>query len=253
LTRGVKDQIKLGGNTVDTSKQKPDLMSPARGAADSSKRILAHLEHGLGSTAKPARTAGWSIDGWTIGLCVLLLTMSATAWMMHKKTITPDSFKPARASIGVPVTQAVGPSESSPAAEGGSDQVAAIVNEPAAMQSTAGTPAAPSTEQAVPKARSATMPRNAAAAKVTARVPSAPATAADTDVALLTALVAHAAQPTMVTPERNRDVVERQEGDSTAQLLARCKQLGLIEGMLCRSRICSGRWESDPACRAPSH
>jgi hypothetical protein len=31
-------------------------------------------------------------------------------------------------------------------------------------------------------------------------------------------------------------------------LLQRCKQLGMIEGMLCRARICSGRWDSDPAC-----
>lgn len=80
-----------------------------------------------------------------------------------------------------------------------------------------------------------------------------PATAPDTDVALLTALVAHSGTPTNVTPERSRDVVLRQEGEGTTLLLARCKQLGLIEGMLCRSRICSGQWESDPACRAPSH
>lgn len=79
------------------------------------------------------------------------------------------------------------------------------------------------------------------------------APAGDTDVALLTALVAHSNKPTSVAPERSRDVVERQDGDTTAQLLARCKQLGLIEGMLCRSRICSGRWEGDAACRAPHH
>jgi hypothetical protein len=81
----------------------------------------------------------------------------------------------------------------------------------------------------------------------------APATSADTDVALLTALVAHSGRPATVTPERSRDVVERRDGDSSETLLARCKQLGLIEGMLCRSRICSGRWESDAACRAPDH
>ncbi|OFJ49990.1 hypothetical protein BA896_015220 [Janthinobacterium lividum] len=57
-----------------------------------------------------------------------------------------------------------------------------------------------------------------------------------------------------------RDVVLRKQGQTQAQereqeqeqetmeLLQRCKQLGLIEGMLCRSRICSGRWDSDPAC-----
>ena len=70
---------------------------------------------------------------------------------------------------------------------------------------------------------------------------------------LLAALVAHAGTPAAVTPERSRDIVDRHDGDTTSQLLARCKQLGLIEGMLCRSRICSGRWESDAACRAPSH
>ncbi|MES2075485.1 MAG: hypothetical protein V4462_07695 [Pseudomonadota bacterium] len=79
------------------------------------------------------------------------------------------------------------------------------------------------------------------------------APAADTDVTLLTALVAHASQPNMVVGENSRDVVERKDGDATAGLLQRCKQLGQIEGMLCRSRICSGRWDNDPACRAPSH
>jgi hypothetical protein len=82
--------------------------------------------------------------------------------------------------------------------------------------------------------------------------PTAP-TSGDTDVTLLTALVAHANKPAAVAPERSRDIVERQDGDSTAQLLTRCKQLGMIEGMLCRSRICSGRWENDTACRAPAH
>ena len=75
----------------------------------------------------------------------------------------------------------------------------------------------------------------------------------DTDVTLLAALVAHANKPTVTVAERSRDVVERKEGDTTAQLLARCQQLGLIEGMLCRSRICADRWDADPACRAPAH
>lgn len=82
--------------------------------------------------------------------------------------------------------------------------------------------------------------------------PAAPANS-DTDVTLLTALVAHANKRASVAPEPSRDVVERLDGVSTADLLARCKQLGLMEGMLCRSRICSGGWESDPACRVPSN
>lgn len=50
--------------------------------------------------------------------------------------------------------------------------------------------------------------------------------------------------------KRDRDIVERQSGDSTANLLQRCAKLGLIEGQLCRWRICSGRWDSDTACKS---
>ena len=69
----------------------------------------------------------------------------------------------------------------------------------------------------------------------------------DSDVALLTAMVAHTHRQEG-TARPVRDVVLRRQEEETAELLQRCKQLGLIEGMLCRSRICSGRWDSDPAC-----
>lgn len=48
---------------------------------------------------------------------------------------------------------------------------------------------------------------------------------------------------------RNVDVVERKNGESTASLLKRCHALGFMEGEFCRWRICSGRWDSDPACK----
>lgn len=51
---------------------------------------------------------------------------------------------------------------------------------------------------------------------------------------------------------RNVDVVERRNGESTASLLQRCHALGFVEGEFCRWRICSGRWDSDPACKLPS-
>jgi hypothetical protein len=50
--------------------------------------------------------------------------------------------------------------------------------------------------------------------------------------------------------EPGRDIVERKPNDSSESLLWRCKQLGFIEGQLCRWRICSGRWDSDDACKA---
>lgn len=76
--------------------------------------------------------------------------------------------------------------------------------------------------------------------------PLLPTGPADNDVVLLTALVAHANGMHHGTP--NRDVVLRKDGDLTDTLLQRCKALGPIEGMLCRSRICSGRWDEDAAC-----
>ena len=94
----------------------------------------------------------------------------------------------------------------------------------------------------------------------------------DHDVKLLTALVASTpivkeqSKPTSTpTPknrqtsskttskEDNRDVVERKPGDNTANLLVRCKKLGMIEGELCRWRICTDRWETDPVCKTNAH
>ncbi|GJI99512.1 hypothetical protein RugamoR64_00510 [Duganella rhizosphaerae] len=256
---------------MDTSKQKPDLMSSNRAAADGGKRILAHLEHGPKTAAKPPRTGGWTVDGWTIGLGLLVVTMGTVAWLVHDDTLTPGSYSRSRSSVRThferrPVEAEAPQAAASPPA----GQAAAIVNESIARPSPS--PAShPQSAAAAPVTRTlarseapravGTAHRPAGAASTAAaRLPmtrpavtASAAAAGDTDVALLTALVAHSNKPTAVLPERNRDVVERQEGDSTAQLLARCKQLGLIEGMLCRSRICSGRWDADPACNAPSH
>ena len=253
---------------MDTSKQKPDLMSSNRPAADSGKRILANLEHGPRPAAKAPRATGWTIDGWTIGLGLLLATMCTVAWLMHERTLTPGSFARSRDHVSRAVERRQIEPDAPAAMQ--AEQPAAIVNEvvarpPAAVDASPmrrpvavaqvkpETPHVASTSHK-PAAASSVIMAGAANPRPAARTAaSAPATSGDTDVALLTALVAHAAKPAAVLPERSRDVVERQEGDSTAQLLARCKQLGLIEGMLCRSRICSGRWDADPACNAPAH
>lgn len=262
---------------METSK--PDLMS-ASPHASAGKRILAQLEHGPRAPATVVRAAGGSIDGWTISLCVLLVLMCGVAWLMHEQRITPETFRP-----GATYTTGRGAAAPARAArmdhQPADEQAAAIVNEAGAAGDTA-TPSAHavpavqdivrgSTKEgdatattATPTALTAAIanaaaqtpsraaPTKPAPTRAPAATPPAQATS-DTDVTLLTALVAHSGKPTSVTPERSRDIVERQDGDSTAQLLARCKQLGLIEGMLCRSRICSGRWEADAACRAPAH
>lgn len=294
-------------------------MGTPGGQTDSAKRILAHLEHGARLPAsKPARAASWAIDGWTVGLGLLLLAMCGIAWLMHEKSAPAGGFKASysstRALSGLERSghniQARTRLESTHVDPGEvivdpAELPAAIVNEPAPRQAqnrnepqamaatttasrelgptaytqsaaAAGRPttgpatlpaetarvasvgaAYPRSASAISKYNSSASSASAATPRVTPAVAAsrgkAAAPANDTDVALLAALVAHAGTPAAVAPERSRDIVERREGDSTADLLARCKQLGLIEGMLCRSRICSGRWESDATCRAPAN
>jgi hypothetical protein len=263
----------MQGDIVTTSKARPDLLAaanPRRPTQD--KRILAQLEHGARPQANVVHAAGWTIDGWTIGLVALLLLMCSAAWLMHDQRITPATFRhdatpsmrSAKAAVSTPQV-----ADSAIAAEEPVEQAAAIVNltslatgttlpttadaspTPTAMTAATANAASPPPRTAATQRKPITPTARPASSPATTTAPAAPA--GDSDVVLLTALVAHANQPGSVTPERSRDIVERQQGNTTVQLLTRCKQLGLIEGMLCRSRICSGRWEADAACRAPAH
>ncbi|MES2049061.1 MAG: hypothetical protein V4447_11725 [Pseudomonadota bacterium] len=85
----------------------------------------------------------------------------------------------------------------------------------------------------------------------------------DSDVALLSALVANTskskeplsgdmgsasnAKPS-VAPSINLDVVERNPGDNTKNLLSRCEKLGGAEAKLCHDRICSGSRQTETVC-----
>lgn len=229
-------QIKCEGDIVETSKSKPVLLEAVSRPTES-KRILAQLEHGT-----QTHHTGWTVDGWTVALFVLLLSMCGVAWLMHDGSVTPQRNKHSYSTQVRAVTPTLAPADGEPQPE----QAATIINVASADSGDVPTTAA------APARAPATPAKPVQPVARVAAVPHAAAQPADSDVTLLTALVAHAGKPSEVTPERNRDVVERQDSDSTAQLLARCKQLGLIEGMLCRSRICSGRWEADAACRAPS-
>jgi hypothetical protein len=275
---------------LDTSNHKPDLMAPVHGAQASGIRILASLEQGGTVATQLKHTARWKPDRWTAGMGLAVIVLAVLAWTTRQTAIQHPT--PGQASFSTQVA-AVPPPESATApqagpvlqaatseaaiivAEHGGQPVAQTVAQPAVQPVAPGRP--PAAGGAPAGLRGAALERNATPGPVARSTP-APAHASpsaslaqrsrpvpastetnaagaspDTDVALLTALVAHAGAPTNVAPERSRDVVLRQEGEGTAPLLARCKQLGLIEGMLCRSRICSGRWESEAACRAPSH
>nr|WP_315259269.1 hypothetical protein [uncultured Duganella sp.] len=253
---------------METSK--PDLLAASPRTVED-KRILAQLEHGPRAPAIAMRAAGWTVDGWTIGLFALLLFMCGVAWLMHDKRITPETFRQSRASSMVSISAPA--AKATPAVP--PEEAATIVYEPAATAQAAQISTTNTGEGSAAGVNVAAKPAptptavtaaiaNAAqqSSRTAAHKPAAPPARAtsvplpvqsgDTDVTLLTALVAHAGKPTSVAPERSRDIVEHREGDSTALLLARCKQLGMIEGMLCRSRICSGQWETDDACRAPA-
>ncbi len=97
---------------------------------------------------------------------------------------------------------------------------------------------------------------------------------ADKDVALIATLLSHVAQPAKDknaaavrqrpvdepvsskrarSVDKDREVVLRDAGESLESLVSRCRTLGLIEGELCRLRICSGMWGKDPACPSGSY
>lgn len=260
------------------------------GSGAGSRRILAELERGAAVPqrhADPCASWRWRIDGWTAGLCVLLAGMCLLAWLMHEQTFTPQTFK--RQPRSTPVAadssarhagadshvrdDSVHPGSGT--RTGGHAQAAAIITTAPATAGTAPLAAPPA---ASTPATIFSLPASASASKIGAlgtaashattiatasettmkpvgpganKVPPA-ISLADADVTLLTALVAHGDQAVSVAAGRSRDVVTRADDDQTAVLLARCKQVGLIEGMLCRSRICAGSWDSDPACRAPA-
>ncbi|PFH08291.1 hypothetical protein BCF11_0644 [Collimonas sp. PA-H2] len=137
----------------------------------------------------------------------------------------------------------------------------------------------PKPAKAKPAAKSVNAPlvnRNVPDKKAVAQKPAkAASTPPDSDVNILSALVSHgdsvnepakpaketaksrqqakkkAAEPVLAqnASDGGPDIVERKSGDSTAGLLLRCRQLGMIEGELCRWRICSGRWDTDTACK----
>ena len=228
--------------TGDGQAHGPNLLSKAgaAGARIEGKGILSQLEHGVAApAAKPALRwrPGWR--HWATG--ALCLAMLITAVLAYDTKVLPLPTAPATAMTVAP------PAMPAPTVPPQAAQAATIVNTaapplPAVSAASATTASASAPRLALAPAR------QAAARPQGARPAAAPG---DSDVALLTAMVAHAhRQEGTAAPVR--DVVLRQRGQEqkqeTAELLQRCQQLGLIEGMLCRSRICSGSWDSDPAC-----
>ncbi|MDX8124386.1 hypothetical protein SKZ59_21650 [Janthinobacterium sp. GMG2] len=218
--------------TGDGQARGPDLLSKAgaAGARIEGKGILSQLEHGAAApVAKPALR--WR-PGWRHGAAgALCLAVLITAVLAYDTDVPPLPPAPAIAMAAPAIPAPTVPQYPAPPV-----QAATIVN-------TAGPPLPEVAAVSAPRKVLAPV-RQAAARPQGAKPAAAPG---DSDVALLTAMVAHAhRQAGTAVPVR--DVVLRKQDEETAELLQRCQQLGLIEGMLCRSRICSGRWDNDPAC-----
>ena len=211
----------------------PDLL--ARAAAHEGNRILSQLEHGAAPLAHAPLALPWQ-PGWLGMVGAVLGTMLLVlAWLAWDSGGEPPVPRTAGAAAPVPAPAATSQASEPPAP---APAAATIINEAPAA-------AAPPAARTLPhKSQAARTP----AARSPNRQHSAPA--GDSDVTLLAAMVAHGqrAEPAPAEPVPVRDVVLRQNEDETSALLQRCRQLGLIEGMLCRARICSGRWNSDPAC-----
>lgn len=207
----------------------PDLLAPA-GMADSN-RILSQLEHGSTPFSAPRPALQWR-PGWlAIVGAVLGITFLLLAWLAYEAMLAAPAPAPAvvqRSTLPAP-TPSPSPAEMPvPAA-------ATIINEPPATE--------PAPQAAAAVKHKPHAPARQAATRAAPLKPRPGAAAGDSDVTLLAAMVAHGQRS---APPR--DVVLRKDDEETPGLLQRCRQLGLIEGMLCRARICAGRWDSDPAC-----
>jgi hypothetical protein len=236
--------IKLWRTTLDPTK-------PGRG-------ILASLEHN-GTEAPPRRSAiaaPASARGVTLVVAGGVLAGALLAWWLSSgpsPVIVHEALPPF--VLAVPATpEPVTVTEAAAIV----DEAAAPAPAPAPASSpvaapglVAVAPPAPIAKAVLrhdrvpvarPHATPAAGPKQVAAVHEQARrAPrvAPPAAVPDTDVVLLSALVAHA---------NERDVVEPRPGDSTASLLQRCRRVGGEEGRLCHARICSGR-AADEVCR----
>ena len=237
---------------MPSPKQIPSLMPRQQRTGNPNWRILQRLANGGLPATTTAGNRGWTIDSWTFGLGMLVAVVCTASWYLQ----TPPKAMRHTGNVPVPAPVLISSAQDSVVAEPAPDaaQVARIINAATSDRAPPSElpPSASSTARSKPE-------RNMSAHRTVHRsepgkimIPTDSAKeSSDSDAALLAALVAHG-NPLPNAAGTNRDIVERHASDHTAQLLARCQQLGLIEGMLCRSRICADRWDSDAACRQPA-
>ena len=236
---------------MPSPKQIPSLIARKQRTRNPNWRILQRLASGGQPATVTVASRGWTIDSWTIGLGMLLIVVCTAAWYLQARPIARPRPAPAPLTVVAPLA-VPGPAAIAGAPE--PPQAAQIISTSSAENTKRSMIPPPVSLAAPSKLAQGTSAQKATHRSEPGRDISPAATSKDSndsDAALLAALVAHGNPPSS-GGGINRDIVERHASDHTAQLLARCQQLGLIEGMLCRSRICADRWDSDRACRQPA-
>lgn len=205
---------------------------------------LAGRMGGAGARTGVARGVVVNLNGGILGaIAVAVALVLLLGWWLFGGT-TPVLKAEPKMVWHAPVAEPAPPADSAaPAAPAApADSPAAIVNEPdlGRVPVVAPVPAPRTAVHAAQPVRARV--KTAVRAATVPVLAAAPVT--DSDVALLTAIVAHANGLAAA-----RDIVEARVADSTESLLQRCGRLGGEEGRLCRARICTGR-NADAACRS---
>ncbi|MEV4777927.1 hypothetical protein [Burkholderia sp. LMU1-1-1.1] len=248
---------------------RPSLLTPAQQEEADRNRILSTLESGSGA-GKPAAKRGRGRLAWVgLGVALLGVVVGIGAYVTRENAHNEVMTSVAAASKDLPPA----PAAATPAvpAEVSADEVlasaapAAVINddraaqqapvkqeslsemlnaggEPAAkpghdvLSKALETPSAGAPAPAKSAAKPVPKPKPKPAAKEVKKAPSEPATTPEqeSDIALLSALVAHAqAADRAEAPKKPRLSLKEQ--------LAQCKKFGKSKAAECRERICEGR------------
>jgi hypothetical protein len=246
-------------------------LTPAQQEEADRNRILSTLESGSGA-GKPAAKRGRSRLAWAgLGVALLGMVVGIGAYVTRENAHNEVMTSVAAASKDLPPAPVPAAAASAAPAEVSADEVlasaapAAVINddraaqqapvkqeslsemlnaggEPAAkpghdvLSKALETPSAGAPAPAKSAAKPVPKPKPKPAAKEVKKAPSEPATTPEqeSDIALLSALVAHAqAADRAEAPKKPRLSLKEQ--------LAQCKKFGKTKAAECRERICEGR------------
>ncbi|MDF3852363.1 hypothetical protein [Achromobacter denitrificans] len=271
----------------------PSLLSAspaARGEADSS-RILAALE-GRAPEAEVKHLAtprSSRARRWTALALLLALMAGGIAWVIHEEGAVPMVAQAPATVPGAAAPAAAQPQASLPSSPSDAmsnplsalekpPAVASIIDEaPPARDADVGrgepdpqgeptnplsvlamTPppaAAPAPGPTRQAAELREQPSNTTRAAKSATPPRKSAKSADTDAALLSALMSYGlppASPPGTRVYKSEGVFMREmPGSPLSERLKECRKLGFIESEQCRLRVCAGQWGTAVECPTP--